>query len=642
MVHFETFSKEWKRVLRDPQDDLYEQIILRHELKDFRRNVAWRRWVLEEGERDVEFGRRLWAACSRDLLFFANTFAWFEEPRKGVGIDTVDPIFPFISWPVQDWSLTRMHERLGEKNIMFIKPRGLSFSWQVILLYFYATTFEFDRKFGVSSYNETKVDSQADSSTILGKIDILAKYMPSFLLPKEDVDRGKLYYRNRATNSSVHGYPTTKNVDRGGRKYSSFGDELAEVDRSKDRRMITSLRGVSNSLILGSTLGERRTCEFNRLAFDASYPALRLRADCWDIPAVGRGRYTTGPDGSVKILDEDNPPPADYPFILDGTVRSPVFDEKTRGMSKEEIAREFLVDVEGATAPTIDPDTVKRLRSEQAEPPKFRFTVKVDKAQRKLVLRRDAHGPLAIFYDAPDGVPPADDAYAIAADPSHGQGRNPSTFCILSRSTGRQMAEFASASVDAARLAVLAWAAGKLFAGVEREALLNFDAQGPTGSAFRKRVVGLGYRHFWKRPKGETEREEETDRIGFGARFGFGDVLCELLDAADRGDARIVSEDCWDEFSDYVLVDGRYVHDKAASGEDVASSENTHGDRVCAAALAWLCVERKPYRPEKKIVRPRLDEDGDEFKRLCDELLEEKFAAQFTAPTEDPFDCYAS
>ena len=630
MVHFETYSKEWRRVLRDPQDDFHEQIILRHGLKDIRRNVPYRRWLVDESERDPEFGQRLWTACSRDILFFANSFAWFKEPRKGVGILTKDVIFPFISWPAQDWSLTRLHEEVGERNIMFTKPRGFSFSWQVVLVYFFCTTFEYDRDFGISSGNERKVDRPHDASTLLGKVDILAKYMPNCLLPKSDIERGNLLYLNKATGGVIHGFPTTANIDRGGRKYSSFGDELAEVDRSKDRRMITSLRGVSNSLILGSTFGERRTCEFNELAFDEEYDAVRLRVDCWDIPAFQIGMYTTGEDGAVKILNTDDPPPADYKFILDGTVRSPVFDAKTRGMTKAEIAREFLVDINTASAPSLKPETVNALKAKFGEKPKFRFAVRYNTKNRTLKLTRDVNGPLSLFIDSPNGVLPPDDAYAIAADPSHGVDVNPSTLCVMSRSTGVQVGEFSSASFDYLKLANLTYCAAFWARGAESEAYVNFDSGGGIGKAFKKRIVKLGHRRFFKRSTADKGREDRTKNIGYsGGNEGFGEILAELIDACDRGDARILSEDCYGEFAEYVLVNGRYTHSKAASKKDAAVNEKSHGDRAVAAALAYLTVDQKPFRKPIVKEKTRLEPDTDEWDRACAEMLEAEFERQF-------------
>jgi hypothetical protein len=315
-----------------------------------------------------------------------------------------------------------------------------------------------------------------------------------------------------------------------------------------------------------------------------------------DCPPYWAGAYTTGADGTVKILNEENPPPADYQFILDGQVRSPYFDEKTEGKSREFIAREFNADLEGASTPALDPQAIEKLKGDYAAIPKLRGAITFDEdTHDDAVFHENKNGPLSIWCDFTN-APPADDAYAMGVDVSAGAGASNSVISIFSRSLGHQVAEYVTSTDNAIELAQISKAIGILFGGIEDQALLNFDAQGQTGGAFRKEIKRIGYTNFYRRKTADTNRDKNKKQIGTGTTKGYGDLLMDVLEACNRGDATIRSEACYSEFGEYVWVKGKIEHGGAISGENDAEGRETHGDRAVAAALAWLACESRPFK----------------------------------------------
>ena len=49
--------------------------------KDRRKNLEFRKWMIQLGTEDLEQRSELWMMCSRDILFYINVFGWLLEPR---------------------------------------------------------------------------------------------------------------------------------------------------------------------------------------------------------------------------------------------------------------------------------------------------------------------------------------------------------------------------------------------------------------------------------------------------------------------------------------------------------------------------------------------------------------------------------
>ena len=66
--------------------------------KTKRGNLLFRKKVLELALEKEDFALQLWIMCSRDLLFYINTFCFTYDPRKIPKITEL----PFITYDYQD------------------------------------------------------------------------------------------------------------------------------------------------------------------------------------------------------------------------------------------------------------------------------------------------------------------------------------------------------------------------------------------------------------------------------------------------------------------------------------------------------------------------------------------------------------
>jgi hypothetical protein len=605
---------------------------------------------VHEAERDEKFAKLLWIACSRDILFWVNTFAVMKESREGLGTQGEAKIFPWITWPVQDWLLTEMQASCGKENVVLAKPRAAAASWCVIALFFYLANFRHDVDFGCSSAKEGKVDAKDDPSSLFGKIDVLLRYMPKFLLPEGTFDRGPARFVNYETHSTIIGYASTGDLNTGGRNTAFLMDEFGDFPVNRDYEALETMQsGVTNSIFMVSTYNKRRGCAFNVTAQREKFPAKRLRVKWSDCPPQARGMYIRHPNKPPEILDPTPMQvfdsgriinfPENYGFIDDGKLRSPYYDIKTRNLTKQQVARQFEADEEGSATPGLDQEAIKRLLQTGRETGRLkpvwrgRITFNIEMygtSQFKVDFIRDDDGPLSLWVDPATftgGRAPKGDCYATACDVSAGTGASDSSDCIMSRSSGKQVAEYVSSRLNPIKFADVAAALGWVFGGDEDEAYLTFDAIGTVGSQFRERIKELQYGHIQDRVNLEGRVEKRSDKLGYGVGpYGWGAILAELVDDCIEGHAEIRSEACLLEFGHYVFRDGKIEHDGVASADDETENAQNHGDRAVAAAMCRFLCRQLPYRVERP--KPRDMETDPPYGSMAWRFLQQKLAEE--------------
>ena len=84
--------------------------------KTLEENLLYRQEILQQSGNDRELQRVLWDACSRDILFWINTFAWTYDPR--VISDGRSPKLPFITWKFQDNAFLCLDESIGMTDVI--------------------------------------------------------------------------------------------------------------------------------------------------------------------------------------------------------------------------------------------------------------------------------------------------------------------------------------------------------------------------------------------------------------------------------------------------------------------------------------------------------------------------------------------
>ncbi len=161
--------------------------------------------------------------------------------------------------------------------------------------------------------------------------------------------------------TTIIGYASTKDLNTGGRNTAFLMDEFGDFPVRKDYDALeTMYAGVTNSVFLVSTFNKRRGCAFNVTAKNAKFPAKRLRVSWEDCPTQAAGKYRATAEG-VQFLDPTYRHVQGYEFIRDGQTRSPYFDLKSSGLTKQQIARQLLADEEGSSQQGLDQETIKRL-----------------------------------------------------------------------------------------------------------------------------------------------------------------------------------------------------------------------------------------------------------------------------------------
>jgi hypothetical protein len=196
-----------------------------------------------------------------------------------------------------------------------------------------------------------------------------------------------------------------------------------------------------------------------------------------------------------------------------------------------------------------------------------------------------------------------------------------------SRTTGKQVFLYANPWDDAIPLARMAVALGRWFCGVEDEALIVPECQGP-GATFIKELKEIGYHHIYRRVVADEKVDKRTKKIGwFTPRDGVGGILSELIDACVRKEAEIRSELIFAQIAEYVWKDGKIVHKASVSKLDASHGVSTHGDCAVAAALSLVGVKSKPRKAVVVHTKTPAKYGSDEW---LDKYLENRAAAERT------------
>src|SRR5210317_2256643 len=96
--------------------------------KELKKNLKFRRNVLDSAVGEPKVQKRLVEACRRDPLFWLNGFCWLYEPRFK------HAMIPFLTWKHQDIAFMAMREALGVRDVLVDKSRGEGASWMVLML----------------------------------------------------------------------------------------------------------------------------------------------------------------------------------------------------------------------------------------------------------------------------------------------------------------------------------------------------------------------------------------------------------------------------------------------------------------------------------------------------------------------------
>lgn len=578
-------------------------------------NVAYRKALLNRARGDHGFQREVWIACSRDLLFWVNTFGMTYNPKKG-GVK----ILPMITWPYQDEGFHALSKSINTpEDLLIEKSRDMGASWMMLFVIAHRWHFSEWESFLLGSRKEEYVDKPGDPKCLFWKIDFIIRNEPSWLRP--NVKSAFLKRENLDNGSTITGESTNEDFGRGDRKTVIVLDEFAAVDNGDQIERATSdttdcrwynstPQGVGNAFYRKKNTGIRKLVFHWSMHPEkraglyrptASGPEI-LDHEFWNQHLAEDGRYMD-PDDPVRPYEFSSEVPSGR-FGLRGYW----YDrECERRASKQAVAQELDIDDQGAGHQYFDVPYIEAAKLRYAVPALRvgRLDFDADTCD-PIGFVDDPKGPLRLWFHPDErGKPPMGNAkYAIGCDvatgarSASGGGASNSVGTVGEKISGRKIAEFAATAINPINFAKQMVALAKWF----NDCLLSWESNGP-GRQFGDAVIDLGYRRIYYR-KDEAKVNKDrifTDIPGWASTK---DTRVSLLEdyrqAVQSGMFINPSKEALDECLDYVYdAQGRVVNDHSKNDADPTGANENHGDRVIADALCWKMI-RTPMRDAKK------------------------------------------
>jgi hypothetical protein len=527
--------------------------------------------------------------CSRDPLFFINTFCYVYEPRESA-------IYPFLTWEFQDRCILLLNEAIGKRDFGMEKSRDMGATWVVLTAFFWRWMFRRRQAYGLVSRNEDAVDKKDDPDCLMWKIDFLLENLPAWMRPS--VERNRLSLKNNNNASTIMGYSATGDVARGGRKTAFMMDEAAAFGANDGFAAWASTQHVTNCRAMVSTpKGMAGIFAEQMRKKDAAMTKVSLH---WsEHPEKRRGLYTSI-DGILHVLDPDHRFPPDYPFVLDGKIRSPWYDrECQRHPIPALIAQELDIDYGGSGFPFFNANSLdKHARDFGCDP--FRTgELDYNTEDYEPTWREMPGGRLKLwFHLTVDGEPSKNNDYVIGCDIAAGTGGEQSSnscLSVLNKDTGEKVAEFASNQMPPHEFADLAIAMRKWFRGPSGDAFLVWEANG-AGTQFTKHIMQHSPHRIYYRENEQVVSGKKTKIPGWWSdRTSKRTLLGEYSKAIEQNRFINHSRPALEEALHYIfLPNGAIEHDRAQATLDPTAAGENHGDRVIADAVAWRAVRDAP------------------------------------------------
>ena len=517
---------------------------------------------------------------------------WTYDPRL---LPDHIPEIPFITYEFQDvafddirMAITKGYDQLTEKS------RTMGASWMYLLVFTWMFLFLAYASFRLLSRNEDLVDKDEDPDCLFWKVLFTLNHLPKLIF-QTDNNYVHLHIKNLNNNATIDGSSTTSDTARGGRCTALFPDEFAAVPDGAG--MLASTRDVTKCRLFNSTHHGAGSA-FYRLS-QGSINKLTLH---WSIhPLYSRGLYYSKEKklirvdnefaGEVWIQDQTFDFPDEYPFILDGKLRSPWYDnECARADHPMEIAQELDMDPFAADFQYFDGPMIQEIETEDVRPPYHEGMLEFDEdSLDALEFIEGRNGPLKLWIH-PDmyGRFPVDLQVGVGVDVSAGTGASNSARTYVNLRTGEKIAEYVDPWIKPEAFARIGIALNRWF----NEAFEVPDGAGP-GRTYCDELINLGYRNLYFRRDEVGLTKRVSDKPGIflnpkekGALFGkYRKALKEKTFIQRSHEA---NQECLA----YIFTTGNKIeHTKAVGSIDPSGAGDSHGDRCVADACANKCLE---------------------------------------------------
>jgi hypothetical protein len=575
--------------------------------KTMRGNLEFRKQILERAANDLDFKNDIFAMCSRDILFYVNTFVFTYDPRLKKA-----KIIPFITYDFQDVAIDKVVTARGD--LYAEKSRDMGASWIFLLSDEHQWHFTDDYSVLLGSRTEDYVDKRGDRKSLMWKIDCILENLPRWLRP--ETYRIYLHFENLDNGSTIEGESTTGDFARGGRWTKIMLDEFAAVEPD-GQKVLKATRDATKRRVFNSTHQGAATT-FYRLGL-TNIQKLIMH---WSIhKEKNKGLYYSVGDelvrlddwsGEVEVDSQTYNFPEDYPFIKDGKLRSPWYDnECSRAEHPMEIAQELDIDPFSSDFQYFDPAQIAEIEKENVCHPYAQGYIEFDEDTcDPLGFIPAANGPLKLWI-YPDYMNQIDRNLKIGCgcDISAGTGASNSAMAFGNIETGEKIAEYADPWIKPEAFAVLAIAMLKYF----NNAFLVPDGGGP-GRTFCDELIRLGYRNLYYRRNEEGLSKKVSDKPGVflnpkEKRAVFGIYRRKQKDRTFIQRSSDSNQECLQ----YIYTLGNKIeHSSAVNSIDPSGAGDSHGDRVVADVLLAKCYD---FLGPKKVKGKKTENKGDPPKR---------------------------
>lgn len=568
-------------------------------------NVSWRIAMREKALADREFMVAMKQMAFRDVFFFFAAFCWVYEPRP------YPRILPFIPWPHQLPAILAMDEHCGLRDVGIDKSRGEGATWMYLMILFRRWLRDPLFSCGLVSRNEAAVDSKDDPDSLMWKMDFQLKMLPCWMRPNYERNTTNHTLVNRDNGASVVGYSATGDVASGGRKTVFAMDELAKFPTGQDYAAMDSTQHVTNCRYIVSTYKGDAGAYYDCMKEENN--VVKIVLDWKDNPTRNRLLYKVIHGKAVAVRPEEQAQISEYQektrldfdklqrrgFGGEGKVRSPWYDAQCLrpGATPRGIAQELDRNPHGTVAKVFDGEVLEKMVRTVCRQPvrQGRFVWSMEQAAPLGFIDAEAGDtklwlPVGLSNELPNGM------FVVGADIAAGTGgdfSSNSAACVINRLTGEQVCEYASNRISPARFARCCVALARWF----NDAYLVWEANGSTGAAFTKELVDeTNYVNLYYRENAIEGLHGKTRHPGFWVTSD--DAKLKIFEslslAMDSGDFIPRSRLMIDECRQYQWQRGKIIHLASERSDDEANKGKAHGDRVIAAAIAWVGVKDQP------------------------------------------------
>lgn len=606
-------------------------------------------FVPKEREKNLQFRELLKEVCTNEIaqaflrevcridhLFWLNAYCWVFEPRPNG--DHGHGKLPFITWPAQDDAVRVTLDCWGVSDVVVDKARGEGASWLFLMLVLHEWLFAPEDKMfaaGLASRNMDAVDNHRDPDSLMWKLDFQLKNLPVWMTGMKNFDWERTVsdhaLLNKNLGHTIMGYSADDDLGTGGRKSVWVWDEMAKFGLGKDRDALNSTEPTSNCRIMISTHKGTANEYYKIVRSPGSVPVIVM--DWKNNPTRNKQMFTVKgglPHGKPVLQNEEEHDETWDAFLEVWPEKASELDKKAYEWTEEKIvspwyverclragstpqtmAQEYDRNPEGTEQQFFSDARLSKIGKECIQPPKHRGDLRFDydNPLGTVTFTPDPDGNLLLWCDLLAGTPLLDGDACVGCDISSGLGESRtsnSVACAFERNSGHQIAEFATNRLTPDKFASYSLALSKWL----HNAQLNWETNGSVGAAFTASIKAIGYHNIYYREVRDRLLKKKTKSPGWGSSIG---KKSEILGAAGNGGLRaaiyegkcvIRSELLLEECRQFIYDEnGNVVHAGSTDKADRANRNEDHGDRVIAAAVAWLTVLDRPRQTPQELAK---------------------------------------